>query len=149
MLGRGMPLRCVSLTAPGDYDTHADQLSRLPDQLRLTFDSLAAFQRDLDARGLGGRVLVHVWSEFGRRAEQNGSGTDHGAAGIGLLIGARVRPQVIGEFPGVARLDPLGNLRVTSDFRALYCALLEQWFGVDAAPIVPGARHFARPALLR
>jgi uncharacterized protein (DUF1501 family) len=149
MLARGLPLRCVALTAPGDYDTHADQASRLPDQIRLTFDALAAFQRDLDARGLGNRVLVHVWSEFGRRAEQNGSGTDHGAAGIGLLLGARVRPQLLGEFPGLARLDDLGNLRATSDFRALYCALLEQWFGVDAAPIVPGAKGFARPSLIR
>ena len=31
-------------------------------------DSLLAFQRDLEARGLADRVLVHVWSEFGRRA---------------------------------------------------------------------------------
>jgi uncharacterized protein (DUF1501 family) len=149
MLGRGLPLRCVALTAPGDYDTHSDQAARLPDQIRLTFDALAAFQRDLDARGLGDRVLVHVWSEFGRRAEQNGSGTDHGAAGIGLLLGSRVRPQMLGEFPGLARLDDLGNLRATSDFRALYGALLEQWFGVDAAPIVPDAKRFARPALIR
>ena len=149
MLGRGLPLRCVALTAPGDYDTHADQASRLPDQIRLTFDALAAFQRDLDARGLGNRVLVHVWSEFGRRAEQNGSGTDHGAAGIGLLLGSRVRPQMLGEFPGLAKLDDLGNLRATSDFRSLYCALLEQWFGVDAAPIVPGAARFARPQLVK
>ena len=37
-------------------------------------DALLAFQRDLEARGLADRVLVHVWSEFGRRAEENGSG---------------------------------------------------------------------------
>ena len=58
----------------------------MPDGLKLTADSLLAFQRDLEARGLADRVLVHVWSEFGRRAKENGSnGTDHGAAGAGFL----------------------------------------------------------------
>ena len=48
----------------------------------MTSESLLAFQRDLESRGLADRVLMLVWSEFGRRAEENGSdGTDHGAAG--------------------------------------------------------------------
>ena len=71
--------------APGAYDTHDSQPGDLADGLKLTADSLLAFQRDLEARGLADRVLVHVWSEFGRRAEENASnGTDHGAAGAGL-----------------------------------------------------------------
>jgi uncharacterized protein (DUF1501 family) len=95
-------------------------------------------------------VLVHVWSEFGRRAKENGSdGTDHGAAGIGLLLGSRVNGRLIGEFPGLQKLDEQGNLRATSDFRGLYCALLEQWLGADAEAIVPGAKSFHRPQLLR
>ena len=54
------------------------------DGLQLTAASLLSFQRDLEARGLADRVLVHVWTEFGRRAKENGSGgTDHGAAGTG------------------------------------------------------------------
>ena len=52
--------------------------------MQLTAASLSPFQRDLEARGLADRVLVHVWTEFGRRAKENGSGgTDHGAAGTG------------------------------------------------------------------
>jgi uncharacterized protein (DUF1501 family) len=96
-------------------------------------------------------VLVHVWSEFGRRAKENGSdGTDHGAAGTGFLIGSRLRGRLIGEFPGLAGgLDEEGNLRPTSDFRGLYCALLEQWFGFDAGAVIPGAADFSRPELLR
>ena len=35
--------------------------------------SLAAFQADLEARGLADRVLTLVWSEFGRRPEENDS----------------------------------------------------------------------------
>jgi uncharacterized protein (DUF1501 family) len=151
MLDAGLPLRCVALTAPGDYDTHDDQESDFGANLRLTADSLGAFQRDLEARGLANRVLVHVWSEFGRRAEENGSrGTDHGAGGTGLVIGSRVRGQMIGEFPGLGSggLDGQGNLRATSDFRAVYCALLEQWMGTDAGPIIPSAASFTRPRVV-
>jgi uncharacterized protein (DUF1501 family) len=150
MLGAGLPVRVVALSAPGMYDTHDDQPQELADGLKLTADSLLAFQRDLEARGLADRVVVHVWSEFGRRAKENGSnGTDHGAAGAGFLIGSRVNGTMIGEFPGLAKLDEHGNLRATSDFRGLYSALLEQWLGADAEAIIPGARKFARPKVIR
>ena len=150
MLGAGLPLRVVALSAPGMYDTHDNQPQELADGLKLTADSLLAFQRDLETRGLADRVLVHVWSEFGRRAKENGSnGTDHGAAGAGFLIGTRASGRMIGEFPGLASLDRHGNLRATSDFRGLYSALLEQWLGADAEAIIPGARKFARPTVLK
>ena len=92
-------------------------------------------------------MLVHVWSEFGRRARENGSdGTDHGAGGLGLLIGSRVRGRMIGEFPGLGSgLDEQGNLRATADFRGVYSAILEQWLDTDAAAVIPGAASFARP----
>jgi uncharacterized protein (DUF1501 family) len=151
MLGAGLPLRCVALSAPGQYDTHSDQAPALASGLQLTADSLLAFQRDLEARGLADRVLVHVWSEFGRRAEENGSGgTDHGAAGVGFLVGTRVNGTMIGEFPGLKTgLDEDGNLKATSDFRAVYAGLLEQWLGTDAAAVLPGVESLARPALIR
>jgi uncharacterized protein (DUF1501 family) len=151
MLAADLPLRCVTIRAPGLYDTHAGQPDALDSGLRLTAATLAAFQRDLEARGLADRVLVLVWTEFGRRAEENASdGTDHGAAGTGFLIGTRLRGRMIGEFPGLSSgLDEQGNLRPTSDFRGLYCALLEQWFGLDAGAVIPGASGFTRPDLLR
>jgi len=151
MLGAGLPLRCVALSAPGQYDTHSGQATTLASGLQLTADSLLAFQRDLEARGLADRVLVHVWSEFGRRAEENGSGgTDHGAAGVGFLLGTRVKGTMIGEFPGLGTgLDEDGNLKATSDFRAVYAGLLEQWLGTDAAAVLPGVDSLARPALVQ
>jgi uncharacterized protein (DUF1501 family) len=148
MLGLGLPLRAVTLDAPGTFDTHSGQASSLGTDLRTVLDALLAFQHDLEARGLAGRVLTVVWSEFGRRPEQNATGTDHGAAGTGFVIGTRARGRMLGEFPGLATLDADDNLRSTFDFRALYCGLLEQWFGVDAAPIIPGAAAFTRPTLL-
>jgi len=150
MLAASLPLRCVAMTAPGEYDTHSDQPKALADGLDITARSLLAFQRDLEARGLADRVLTLVWSEFGRRAEENGSdGTDHGAAGTAFLIGTRARGQMVGEFPGVANLDDDGNLRATSDFRGVYCSLLEQWLNEDAAAVIPGAGSFQRPVLVK
>jgi uncharacterized protein (DUF1501 family) len=150
LLAAGLPIRCVAISAAGEYDTHDEQADDLATGLKLTADSLLAFQRDLEARGLADRVVIHVWSEFGRRAEENGSGgTDHGAAGVGFVIGTRVNGGLIGEYPGVDHLDAEGNLRATSDFRGLYCALLEQWLGADAAAVIPGASGFKRPRVIR
>src|SRR5207237_9408042 len=129
MIAAGLPLKAVSVTAPGHYDTHADQANAFTTGLKLTSDTLLAFQRDLEQRGIADRVLVHVWSEFGRRARENGSnGTDHGAAGLGFVIGSRVRGGMIGEYPGLQTgLDEDGNLKPTADFRGLYCAVLGPW----------------------
>ena len=145
MLARGLPIRCAALSAPGVYDTHDDQPTELAEGLKLTADSLLAFQRDLEVRGIADRVLVHVWSEFGRRAKENGSnGTDHGAAGAGFLLGSQASGRMVGEFPGLAKLDADGNLRATSDFRGLYASLLEDWLGGDAEAIFLGARSRGR-----
>jgi len=151
MIASGLPLHVVALSAPGEYDTHSDEAGALADGLQLTADSLLAFQRDLEARGIADRVLVHVWSEFGRRAQENGSaGTDHGAAGVGFLIGTRASGQMVGEFPGLqSGLDDDGNLIETADFRAVYSALLEQWLDTDAAAIIPSAKTFPRPTLVK
>ena len=91
-----------------------------------------------------------MWSEFGRRAQENGSGgTDHGAAGLTMLIGSRVNGRMLGEWPDLGHLDVNGNQRENIDFRGLYCSVLEQWLGADAARIVPGASQFGRYTLLR
>jgi uncharacterized protein (DUF1501 family) len=151
MLGAGLPLRCVALRAFGMYDTHDDQPDQLAEGLKLTGDSLLAFQRDLEARGLADRVLTLVWSEFGRRAEENGSrGTDHGAAGVGMLMGTRARGQMIGELPPLrSGLDRQGNLKATVDFRSVYTSLLEQWFDFDAGGAIPNSRAYRRLQLVR
>ena len=151
MIAAGLPVRVVSLTRAGRVRHALDQPGALAEGLQMTSDSLLAFQRDLEARGLADRVLVHVWSEFGRRAEENGSaGTDHGAAGVGFLIGTRAKGTMVGEFPGLATgLDEDGNVKATSDFRGIYAGLLEQWLGIDAGAVIPDAGSFTRPALVK
>lgn len=149
MLAAGLPIKCASLNAVGGYDTHSDEAATLSTNLGETVESVLAFQRDLEARKLDGRVLIELWSEFGRRPQENGSGTDHGAAGTAFLIGSRAAGKMVGEFPGLSNLDENENLVNTSDFRVMYSGLLEQWFQTDPAAIIPGAGSFgAVPKLI-
>ncbi len=152
MLDAGLPITVASVGAPGSYDTHDEQTDTFGEDLAATCDGLLAFQRDLEARGLDDRVLTLVWSEFGRRPEENGdgsaAGTDHGAGGNAFLIGTAAKGTMVGEWPGLNTLDEDDNLRATADFRSVYCSLLEQWFGVDSAAVIPGASGFARPTLI-
>jgi uncharacterized protein (DUF1501 family) len=150
MIAAGLPLRCVALTPETQFDTHATQSETFTPGLTTIAEAIAAFQADLEARGIADRVLVHVWSEFGRRAQENGGhGTDHGAAGVGMLIGTRATGTMVGEWPSLANLDASGNQKENVDFRGVYCSLLEQWFDHDAASVIPEARTFARYQLVK
>jgi uncharacterized protein (DUF1501 family) len=149
MLHTGMPIKCVSINAAGSYDTHSNEAATLTSNLEQTIPALLAFQRDLEARGLDQRVLVQLWSEFGRRPKENGSGTDHGAGGLAFLVGTRAAGKMVGEFPGLTTLDENENLIRTSDYRAMYCSLLEQWFQTEAGLVIPEAASFERPLLVQ
>lgn len=138
LLGAGFGTRLATIDQ-GGYDTHDDQPAAHADLLKTLSDSLAAWQADLDARGLSERVLTLVWSEFGRRAEDNDSrGTDHGAGGCVLLVGNHANGGIQSEFPGLTNLDEDGNLLVTTEFRNLYATLLEGWLGIEAGRVIPG-----------
>ena len=149
MLHTGMPIKCASLNAVGSYDTHSDEVDTLAANLKETVTAVVAFQRDLEGRGLDQRVLIQLWSEFGRRPRENGSGTDHGAGGNAFLIGSRASGKMVGEFPGLTKLDENENVVKTSDFRGMYCSLLEQWFQTEAGLVIPEAASFERPVLIK
>src|SRR4051794_1240239 len=149
LLSLPLGIRAVTVESDGDFDTHDNQAGDLGDGLSKLSGALAAFQADIEARGLGDRVITLVWSEFGRRPQQNDSdGTDHGAAGVGFVIGAPVKGQMIGEFPGLSQLDADDNLRFTTDFRSVYCSILEQWFSQDATQLIPNAASLGRPVVI-
>jgi uncharacterized protein (DUF1501 family) len=149
MLHTGMPIKCASLNAVGSYDTHSDEVATLSTNLAQTVAAVVAFQRDLEARGLDNRVMVQLWSEFGRRPAENGSGTDHGAGGAAFLIGSRASGEMVESFPGLTNLDANENVLRTSDFRSMYCSLLEQWFQTEAGLVIPEASSFARYSLVK
>ena len=115
MIGAGLPLHCVALEASGEYDTHADEAASLSTAFGLTAQSLLAFQRDLEARGVADRVLTLLWSEFGRRAQENGFGR-HRPRGRRHRVPDRLagRGRHGRRVPGLAtRLDADGNVKPT------------------------------------
>jgi uncharacterized protein (DUF1501 family) len=132
-----MPARVYYAIQSG-YDTHEDQLPQHAGLLSEFSSAVKAFMDDIAATGMAERVLLMAFSEFGRRAQENGSkGTDHGAAGPVFLAGARVAPGLIGSTP---RLDDLvdGDLKVSIDFRQVYATLLDDWLGLPSREALSG-----------
>lgn len=139
MLGAGLGIQVAALSSEGRFDTHDSQEAEHTRLIGDLSDSLSAFQADIEARGLGNRVVTLVWSEFGRRPQDNESaGTDHGAGGLCLLVGNKANGGIRSEFPGLSVLDRDDNLRVTTEFPHLYATILEGHLGVEAARVLPG-----------
>jgi uncharacterized protein (DUF1501 family) len=134
----------------GGYDTHESQLAQHVNNFYELNAGLKAFMQDVQAQGLGGRVLVLLWSEFARRIEPNANaGTDHGSAQAMVLLGDGVRPGIYGNPPSLKDADTIdgGNLRMSVDFRQLYATVLSGWLGVDATAAL-GANWGTIPVLL-
>jgi uncharacterized protein (DUF1501 family) len=101
--------------------------------------SVGDFVDDVREHGYGDNTAILVFSEFGRRIKDNGSGTDHGSGGVAFLIGDSVKGGLYGDYPSLDEKDQLnGDLQANNDFRSVYTNILEDWIGVDAAPIVNG-----------
>ncbi len=121
----------------GGFDTHAQQAEVHGTLLADVDASLGAFARAIAARKLGSRVLVIVYSEFGRRTAENGSrGTDHGSAAPAFVFGGDVPAGVIGDHPDLANLDD-GDVRMTLDFRRLVAQALKHLRHPSPTRIVP------------
>ncbi|MBM3658365.1 MAG: DUF1501 domain-containing protein [Actinobacteria bacterium] len=129
------PPRVVYLTRLGDYDTHQGSAARR-DALMTDLDTgLGRFLTTVEAAGRADDVIVVTLSEFGRRAQENGSGTDHGNAGTHFVIGARVTGGRYGAPTTLSTLDSRGNLPFAVDFRQLYATALG-WLDADPEPIL-------------
>ena len=123
----------------GSFDSHSNQqgmLESLWDELAL---AIRDFFDDLREHDAADNVLMMLFSEFGRRTHDNGSGTDHGAAGAAFLIGEPVRGGQYSEYPSI-KLEDLeqGDPVPNYDFRGLYTTILEDWIRIDPVPIVNG-----------
>ena len=140
-----LPAR-VFYTIQSGYDTHAGQANTHAGLLNELAGALKAFLDDLAAARLAERVTVLCFSEFGRRLAENGSaGTDHGTAGLVLLAGPGVRAGVHGRVPSLTDLID-GDPRITTDFRQVYAAVLENWLGLPGFPSL-GSKFEPMPLL--
>jgi uncharacterized protein (DUF1501 family) len=132
----------------GGFDTHTLQLKNQDSQFKELSRALGAFQADLVARKIDHRVSTLAFSEFGRRVKETpnstatatDAGTDHGAGGLMLAMGSRVKGGLASEWPGCRPADLVpssqttdpnaqGNLKVMTDFRSVYQAVLTEWLG--------------------
>lgn len=136
----------VFYTQYGSFDTHADEVKTQERLWHHISDSLAAFYQDLEQAGRSDEVMVLMFSEFGRRVKDNGTGTDHGSGGVSFLIGDQVKGGHYNEYPEIETSALVeGDLRFNNDFRGLYTDILEDWLSVEAQSIVKGQFEKNRP----
>ncbi len=133
--------RVLFTTSPyNGFDTHANQAqlqSALWTDVSNNVDTFITDLRDHDASD---NVTLFMYSEFGRRIGDNGSGTDHGAGSVAFAVGEHVKGGIYGTYPSLAPADQEegGNLKSNMDFRQIYAAILEDWMGLDSNPINGG-----------
>ena len=132
-----MPTRIYYVTYAGNsFDTHVHQADPHARLLAYTADAVRGFTQDLQRIGRADDVAVVMFTEFGRRVEENGSlGTDHGTATPMFVVGNRVRGGLYGQHPSLTELDD-GNLIRTTDFRRVYATMIEEWLRYKDSPTV-------------
>ena len=129
------------------FDTHANQVDAHATLWKDVSEGVEDFFADLREHDVADNVIMLLFSEFGRRARDNGSGTDHGAGGVSFVIGDRVKGGQYSEYPSMKPEDlTQGDLVPNLDFRGLYSTILEDWLGIDGKPIVKGS--FEKPKFL-
>ncbi|MEE3004076.1 MAG: DUF1501 domain-containing protein, partial [Chloroflexota bacterium] len=129
----------VFYTAHGPFDTHFDQLGSHTKIWQEVSGAISNFFDDLREHNAGDEVVLMVFSEFGRRVRDNGTGTDHGAGGVAFAIGNRVNGGMYGTYPSLKPENlSQGDLAPNYDFRGFYSTLADKWLGLDPVPIVGG-----------
>ena len=133
VLSKGLNIPVLKV-AIGSFDTHAEQFWRHRDLLREFDESILATVKALKDIGIWNDTIIMTYSEFGRRAAENGSrGTDHGMAAPHFLIGGGLNGGFAGKIPNLGRLRN-NNLDYEIDYRTIYEAVLREHFGIDENP---------------
>lgn len=130
----------IFYTQQGGYDTHANQQPAQPGLFKDLARAVNDFFADLEEHESDENVVMLIFSEFGRRVYDNGSGTDHGSGGGAFLVGKPIEGGLYSEYPSLDR-DRWAkgeDLEHTIDYRGIYGTVLEQWLGIEATPIVQG-----------
>ena len=138
----------VFYTSHGSFDTHAAQAATHAQLWTQVSEAIADFWDDLREHDADENVTMFLFSEFGRRVRDNGSGTDHGAAGVAFAIGPNVKGGMYSGYPDT-RPEALeqGDLVPNIDYRGVYSTMLEDWMHLEAAPIVNG--QFEQPKFIK
>ena len=130
LIAADLPTRIYYVSYRGNsFDTHVHQPDLHDRLLMYTADAVNGFMQDLERIGRADDVAMMMFSEFGRRVEENANqGTDHGTAGPMFIAGKGVEGGFYGETPSLTDLDD-GNLKMTTDFRRVYSTMINSWMG--------------------
>ena len=125
---------------PGAFDTHANQITAFPKLWSDVSNALSDLYQDLKEHEANEEVVILMFTEFGRRVRENGSGTDHGSGSVAFVIGDQVKGGLYGEYPSLDpnKLDE-GDLRWNNDFRGSYATILDKWMDLDSQAILGGS----------
>ena len=137
----------IFYTQHGGYDTHANEVPTHPKLIGDLSGAIHDFFDDLEEHDADDNVVMLVFTEFGRRIYDNGSGTDHGSGGGAFIIGKPVAGGLYSEYPSLEQSRWVNgeDLEHTIDYRGIYGTILEQWLDVEAAPIVLGQYEQINP----
>ena len=137
----------IFYTQHGGYDHHAQEVPVHARLLAELSGAIGDFLDDLREHESAEEVAILVFTEFGRRIQDNGSGTDHGSGGGAFIIGENVNGGLYSQYPSIEREDWLNDedMRHTVDFRGIYGTLLEQWMGIEPSEIVNGEFEQIQP----
>ena len=123
----------------GSFDSHSNQIGMHDKLWKDVSEGVEAFFDDLREHEVADNVVMFLFTEFGRRVHDNGSGTDHGAGGVAFAVGEPVIGGQYSEYPSMESRDlEQGDVVPNVDFRGVYSTILEDWLGLDAKPIVEG-----------
>ena len=129
----------IFYTQRGSFDTHSGELATHSKLWHEISGAIGDFYDDLKEHDKENDTVILVFSEFGRRIKDNGSGTDHGSGGVAFVIGGDVNGGLYGEYPSIKEEEHLeGDLHFNNDFRSTYSTILERTLDLEAAPIVNG-----------
>ena len=127
----------IYYAAHGSFDTHTNELvnhALLWDQLS---KAVECFWDDIQQQGKGNETVIWMFSEFGRRIADNGTGTDHGSGGVAFMIGDSVKGGLYGDYPKLDLSEQLeGDVHFNTDFRQVYSTLLEDVLGIESEPVL-------------
>ena len=124
----------------GSFDSHSNQMGMHDKLWKDVAEGVECFFDDLREHGVADNVIMLMFTEFGRRTRDNGSGTDHGAGGAAFILGEKVKGGQFSEYPSMEDRDlEQGDVVPNHDFRGVYSTILEDWMGLDAKPIVEGS----------
>ena len=137
----------VYLVKIGGFDTHdlqvaaktTSHLGKHADLLTQISESIKTFITDLNNQNKGEDVIAVTFSEFGRKAAENGNlGTDHGEIAPMFVFGSSIAPGVSGTNINLNEAVVGNNYQVQTvqhDYRRVFSTILQDWFGANNATL--------------